>query len=180
MAKLVSKRYAYALFEAGLELNKLDVFKEDLQVIAHVLNVEPQIQKILSHPKISKDEKKDLMSSIFGGKVSQEMLNFLYIIVDKRREGNLMEISDQFNELFNEHKNIVEVTAITAVPMDRKAQDRLAVVLGNKINKTIRLRNIVDKDIIGGVLLKVENKIIDGTVKGQLESMEKAIKNVSL
>ncbi len=58
MAKLISNRYAYALFEAGLELNKLDEFKKDLEAIVHTLDMEPQIQDILSHPKISKDEKK--------------------------------------------------------------------------------------------------------------------------
>lgn len=180
MAKLVSKRYAHALFEAGLELNKLEEFKEDLMLITHVLGKEPQIQNILSHPKITKDEKKDVITHIFGKQVSQEILNFLFVTVDKRREIYIMDISRQFEELFNEHENIVEVTAITAVPMDKKTQDRLTVVLGNKLNKTIKLKNTVDKDIIGGVLLKVENKIIDGTIKGQLESMENAIKNVSL
>ncbi len=112
--------------------------------------------------------------------VCQEMINFLYVIIDKRRESYLMSIANEFKKLFNEHENILEVTAITAVPMDKKVQDRLEIVLGNKMDKRINLRNIVDKDIIGGVLLRIENKIIDGTVKGQLESMRKTIKNVSL
>ncbi|QQY79179.1 ATP synthase F1 subcomplex delta subunit [Keratinibaculum paraultunense] len=180
MAKLISNRYAYALFEAGLELNKLDEFKKDLEIIVHTLDMEPQIQDILSHPKISKNEKKDFVSNVFGKMVCQEMINFLYVIIDKRRESYFMSISNEFKKLFNEHENILEVTAITAVPMDKKAQDRLKVILGNKMNKTINLRNVVDKDIIGGVLLRIENKIIDGTIKGQLESMEKVIKNVSL
>ncbi|NLV75460.1 MAG: F0F1 ATP synthase subunit delta [Tissierellia bacterium] len=180
MAKLISNRYAYALFEAGLELNKLDEFKKDLEAIVHTLDMEPQIQDILSHPKISKDEKKDFVSNVFGKMVCQEMINFLYVIIDKRRESYLMSIANEFKKLFNEHENILEVTAITAVPMDKKVQDRLEIVLGNKMDKRINLRNIVDKDIIGGVLLRIENKIIDGTVKGQLESMRKTIKNVSL
>ncbi len=180
MAKLISNRYAYALFEAGLELNKLDEFKKDLEAIVHTLDMEPQIQDILSHPKISKDEKKDFVSNVFGKMVCQEMINFLYVIIDKRRESYLVSIANEFKKLFNEHENILEVTAITAVPMDKKVQDRLEIVLGNKMDKRINLRNIVDKDIIGGVLLRIENKIIDGTVKGQLESMRKTIKNVSL
>ncbi len=180
MAKLISNRYAYALFEAGLELNKLEEFKRDLEAIVHTLDMEPQIQDVLSHPKISKNEKKDFVSNIFGKMVCQEMINFLYVIIDKRRESYLMEIADEFKKLFNEHENILEVTAVTAVPMNKEAQNRLKVVLSQKMDKIISLRNIVDKDIIGGVLLRIENKIVDGTIKGQLESMRKTIKNVSL
>ena len=180
MAKLVGKRYAHALFDAGLELNKLNDFKEDLTKVTKVIMEEPKLEQILAHPKVSKDEKKELLSSIFKDMVSEEIINFLYILVDKRREGYLIEISRYFEKLFNEHERIVEVTAITAVPMDNKAQDRLTRVLTNKLNKTVKLKNTVDKDIIGGVLLKVENKIIDGTIRGQLGAMEKTIKEISL
>lgn len=180
MAKLVSKRYAYSLFEAGLELDKLNEFKEELMYITNILEKETKLNQILTHPKISKDEKKDLLSTLFKTKVSQEVLNFLYIIVDKRREGYLPEMSKYFEELFNEHENIVEVTAITAVPMKNKSMDKLTLVLANKMNKTIKLKNIVNKDVIGGVFLRVEDRVIDGTIRGQLETMEKTIKNVSL
>lgn len=180
MAKLVGKRYAEALFEAGLELNKLESFREDIANVSSILKEELELQKILNHPKISKTEKKDLLSSIFKGKVSEEILNFLYIIVDKRREGSLIEISKEFEELFNEHNNILEVTAITAIDMNKKVKNKLTQVLSNKTNKTIKLNNIVDSDVIGGVLLRIENKIIDGTIKGQLQSIEKTIKGATL
>ncbi|MCF6463939.1 F0F1 ATP synthase subunit delta [Clostridium sp. Cult1] len=180
MAKLVGKRYAEALFEAGLELDKLEKFKEDIENISKVLEAETDLQKVLNHPKISKDEKKDLLTSIFKGKVSEEILNFLFVIVDKRREGSLIEISKEFEELFNEHNNILKVTAITAIDMDNKVKNKLVQVLSNKTNKTIKLNNIVDRDIIGGVLLRVENKVIDGTIKGQLQSIEKTIKGATL
>lgn len=176
MAKLVSNRYANALFEAGLELDKLKEFQKDLEYINNILEYEPKIQAILSHPKISKDEKKDLLNNIFGKNVSQEMLNFLYIIVDKRREKHLMEIAKEFNKLFNEQENIIEVTAITAVPMDSKSQEKLKVIIGNKVSKNINLKNIVDPSILGGVLLKIENKIIDGSIKSQLQNIERTIK----
>lgn len=180
MAKLVGKRYAEALFEAGLELNKLEDFKEDMDIVTNVLKKERALEKILSHPKISKDEKKVLLSSIFKNRVSHEILNFLYVIVDKRREGFLIEISKEFEELFNEHKNILEVTAITAIDMDKKLRNKLIHVLSNKTNKTIILNNIIDRDVIGGVLLRVENKIIDGTIRGQLQSIEKTLKGATL
>ena len=176
MANLIGKRYAYALFEAGLELNKLERFKDDITNIANILMEEDNFKKILSHPKVSKGEKKELLNNVFKDLISVEVLNFLYILVDKRREKSILEINKEFIKLYNEHENIAEVTVVTSVTMNEKAKEKLTITLQKRLNKKIKLKNIVDKDIIGGVLLKIGNKVIDGTVKGQLQEIEKAIK----
>lgn len=180
MANLIGRRYAFALFEAGIELNKLQRFREDMLKVTDVLMKEVSLRKILSHPKVLKREKKDLLNSVFKDLVSVEVLNFLYILIDKRREGTIIEINKEFEKLFNEHENIVEVTAITSVEMDDEGKKKLAKALENKLNKTVKLKNVVDEDVIGGVLLKIENKIVDGTIKGQLEEIEKAMKGATL
>ena len=180
MAKLVSKRYALSLFQAGLELKKTNDFNNELILIKKVFEQEKELIQILRHPKVSKNEKKSMLENIFKGKISPELINFLSILIDKRRETYIFEIIDQYMVLFNEHENIIKVTAVTAVSMDEEAQNKLKTVLNNKLKKKIELSNIVDKTIIGGVLLKVENKLIDGTVKGQLEAMGRAIQGTSL
>jgi F-type H+-transporting ATPase subunit delta len=179
MAKLVSSRYALALFEAGLDIGKIDEFNKELDFLKVIFEKEVKLLQILNHPRISKDEKKQLIDKIFKEKLSQEMINFLYILVDKRREGFILDIVEEYKERFNEHKNILNVVAITAIPMEKQSKDKLQVVLSNKLNKKIQLSNKVDKTIIGGVLLKVESKIIDGTVKGQLESIGQAIGGIA-
>jgi len=176
MADLISKRYAYALFEAGLELNKLKEFKDDLSSVVDVLLKEAELRKVLLHPKVAKDEKKELLNCIFNGRIATEVLNFLYVLVDKRRANVIMEINREFIELYNEHENIIEVTAVTSVLMDDNVKNKLRITLENKLNKKVQLKNVVDKDIIGGVLLNIGNKVIDGTVKGQLQEIEKAMK----
>lgn len=180
MAKLIGKRYALALFEAGKELNKLDDFKEELNYISITLEKEPDLMKVLEHPKIAKKAKKDLITQVFKGKVSQEIQNFLYVIIDKGREENILDINSEYKKLYNEEKNIVEVLAVTAVPMDKGSQNRLAKILSTKMSKIVKVSNKVDKGVIGGVLLRIENKLIDGTIKGRLESMEKTIKGVKV
>ncbi len=180
MAKLIGKRYALALFEAGQELNKLDSFKKELNYITDILEKESELMAVLEHPKVSKQQKKNLIVNIFGEIVSQEMINFLYIIVDKGREQNILDINKEYEYLYNDEKNIIEAVAITAVPMDRSSQDKLSVVLSNKLGKTVKIKNKIDNTILGGVLLKIENKIIDGTIKGRLESMEKTIKGAKV
>lgn len=175
MAELVSKRYALALFEAAEDLGKINDFNDELDFLRTILEDEKDLLVLLCHPRIKKNEKKDLINRIFRDKLSLELVNLMYILIDKRRESNILDIIEKYKELYNEHENIVKVVAKTAVPMEDKSQNKLAEVLGNKLNKTVKLTNEVDKSVIGGVLLKVESKIIDGTLKGQLDSISKVI-----
>lgn len=180
MAKLVSKRYALALFEAGLELNKLDEFKEEMNFLGRTIEDEPQLSTILEHPKVTKEEKKELIRAIFGQKLSQEMLNFIYLIIDKRRERYIDEVKEYYNFLYNEENNIIEATAVTAIPMDKQHQDKLSIVLSNRLGKKVILENLVDKNVVGGVLLKIENKLLDGTIKGRLNDIERSLKEMKV
>ncbi|MBU5427836.1 F0F1 ATP synthase subunit delta [Tissierella pigra] len=175
MAKLVSSRYALALFEAGLDMDRNNEFNKELDFLKAVFESEAKLLQIFNHPRISKSEKKSLIDNIFKGKLSEEMINFLYIIVDKRREGFILDIIEKYKEIFNEHENILNVVAITAIPMKESSKEKLKSVLSSRLNKKVELSNKVDKTVIGGVLLRVENRIIDGTVKGQLESIGKAL-----
>ena len=109
MAELISKTYALALFEAGLDLGKVNEFNKELGFLKDVFESERKLLQILSHPKINKVEKKDLLDKLFKEKISLEMLNFLYILIDKRRETYILEIVEQYKGLFNEHENIVKV-----------------------------------------------------------------------
>lgn len=175
MAELVSSRYALALFEVGLELEKINEFNEGLNFLKAIFEKETKLLQILSHPKIDKNEKKDLINNLFKGRISSEMMNFLYILIDKRREDSILNIIEKYREIFNEHENIVKVIAITAVPMEEKSKSKLITVLSNKFNKKVELHNKVDNNVLGGVLLRIENKQLDGTIKGQLKSMDKTI-----
>lgn len=180
MAKLIGKRYALALFDTGQELEKVDDFKEELNTIIDILNKEPELVSILEHPKISKKDKKELVKSVFGESISEEMKNFFYIIIDKGRERNIFDINKEYKSLYNENKNIIEAVAVTAVPMKEDSQNKLSVILSEKLGKNVKIENEVDKSILGGVLLKMGNKVIDGTIKGRLESMEKTIKGAKV
>lgn len=178
MAKLVTIPYANALFDAAVELDKLDQINDNVNFIEEVFNSEEELIQILSHPHISKDEKKSLIDKIFKDNISLPAINFLYILVDKRREKGLFQIIQEFNELYDDYIGILRVVAVTAVEMDDKSRTKLVDILHNKLNKEIVLTNEVDKTILGGVLLKLDNKFIDSTISGQLKSMELYIQAV--
>jgi len=178
MAKLIGRRYAEALFEAAIELDKLEQFRDEIKAVSDVFENEPQLKTIFEHPKLSKNEKKDIIKSIFGGKVSQEILNLCYIVVDKNREKHIKDISDQYIKLSNEKMGIVEAQAVTAVPMDEEEKLKLQNKLSEKLGKKVLLSNIVDEKLIGGVLVRIEDKVIDSSIKGKLEDIYKNLNNV--
>ena len=180
MAKLIGNRYASSLFEVGLELGKIEGFYGELDFINKLFNSEEELFQIFTHPRISKNEKKSLINEVLKNNISKEVFNFLYIIIDKRREKDLFDIIEEYNNIYDEHNGIIDVVAVTAVSMEGNAVKKLQVVLENKLSKKIRLRNELDKSIIGGILLKMNDKVIDATLVSQLKSMEAVIKNISL
>ncbi|EOC99449.1 F0F1 ATP synthase subunit delta [Caldisalinibacter kiritimatiensis] len=180
MAKLVGKRYAEALFEVALEYDKLEEYKQEIIEVSKVFESEPKLKTIFEHPKLTKNEKKDIINSLFKGKISQEILNLLYIVVDKGRERYLSYIKDEYVALSNEKLGIIEAKAVTAVPMTEEEKSKLQDNLSNKFGKRVILENIVNEEIIGGVLVKIEDKVIDNSIKGQLDNIEKELKNVKV
>nr|WP_300006060.1 F0F1 ATP synthase subunit delta [Tissierella sp.] len=180
MAELVGKRYASSLFDVAVDLKKIDDFHSQLEFIKNIFNSESKLITILEHPRISRGEKKTLVEDIFKKNISQEILNFLFIIIDKRREDSLMDIIKEYNNFFKEYKGILDVEAVTAVPMEEEKQQRLKLVLKGKFHKEINLSNRVDPSIIGGVLLKLDEKLIDSTLKHELKEMESMINGISL
>ena len=180
MAELVAKRYGQALFDVALELNKLEDFKEEINEVAKVFEGEDKLRTIFEHPKLSKTEKKDIIDSLFKGRVSTEILNLMYIIVDKGRERYLSSISKEYTILSNEKQGIIEAKAITAHDMSDDEKNKLQEKLSSKFGKKVELTNVIDKSILGGVLVRIEDKVIDDSIKGKLEKLEKSLKDVRI
>lgn len=178
MAKLGAIPYAKALFDAGLELDQLKDMNKDIHLIEKVFNSEKKLIQILSHPHIAKSEKKVLIQKILGANISEYTLNFLYILIDKRREKDLFHIIKEFGDLYDDYIGILRVVAVTAIEMEDKSKGKLVDILHHKLNKEIILTNEVDESILGGVLLKLDNKFMDSTILGELKSMESYIKAI--
>lgn len=180
MAELIGRRYAEALYEVALELDKLEEFKTEIKIVVDIFKAEPKLKTIFEHPKLSKNEKKDIIDSIFKDRVSQEILNLCYIVIDKGRERYLADICREYTKLSNEKQGIVEAKAVTAVPMKDKEMKKLEEQLSKKLGKKVLLSNVVDTTIIGGVLVKIGDKIIDSSIKGRFQELYKDLNNVRI
>ncbi|CAH2215007.1 F0F1 ATP synthase subunit delta [Tepidibacter aestuarii] len=178
MAKLVASRYANALFEVGISEGTTADLNDELKVIVDLFDQNEDFLKILKAPLISKEEKKALVEKIYKDKTSLEMMNFLKVLIDKDRIGIIDEIFTEYNALINEKNNILEAVAITAVPMSEKDLNNLKQKLSETKGKNIILKNEVDKSVIGGVLVKMGNEEIDGTIKTRLEKLKDQLSQI--
>lgn len=178
MAELVSKTYSEALFEVALEEGMIDKFLDEINFVADSMKEFPEFQELIKSPTINKIEKKQIVEDVFKEKISQEMLNFLRIIIDKSRGSYLDAIRKEYRVKVNDHKGIVDAVATTAIPLSEEDKAKLVAKLSSMTGKTINLTNAIDKEIIGGVMVKIGDKVIDGTLKGKLDNIKDELSQI--
>lgn len=178
MAQLVAKTYAKALFEVATESNQLDKFAEELKFVLETFQHHPMFYELYKTPQISNDEKKGIISEVFEKTLSAEVMNFLKILLDKRRTGNFEEIAKEYQRLANDYNNIVEGVAVTAISLKKEDQDKIESKLSNITGKKIKLKNEVDPSIIGGILVRIGDKVIDGTVQSRLGELQEDLAQI--
>ncbi len=178
MINVIASRYAEALFQVGEEINNTENLYEELTQIVDVMDSNKELNGVLRSPLVAKEDKKELIEKIFEGQLSPNMNNFLKIVIDKDRISIASEIKANFKQLLNEKNNVVEGIVTTAVVMEESEIKALEEKLSKKYSKNIALTNIVDETILGGVLVRLGNEEIDGTVKTRLDKMKETLSQV--
>jgi F-type H+-transporting ATPase subunit delta len=174
----VAKRYATALFNAALKANIADDVHTEALGFRTLFADNPSFRNFLLSPQILTKDKKDFITATLKGQASDLFVEFLLLLIDKKRFPFVEQIAEGYTYLYERHKGILEVKAITAVALDeamrRKAIDKLA----RETNKDIRLVPIVDPEIIGGMILVMEDKIIDGSIRFRIEKLKRELDEI--
>ncbi len=169
MSSPVAKRYARALIEVAKERGLIDTVEADLKLVVESIQQSEELKKFLTHPKVEKEAKKELFSQLFEGKVTAETLNFLFVLIDNERETDLAFISAAFVSLANEERGIADAVITTAKPLSEEEQTELTQQFGASIGKKLRVQTAVDPSILGGVVVKIGDRLYDGSIKAKLE-----------
>ena len=178
MINVIADRYAQALFEVGEETQTTSELYRELKQLVDILNENKDLYNFLKSPLIGRYDKKNVMKNIFENQLSKNMNNFLKIVIDKDRMLAIRNIQETYKNLLNDKNNILEGTVITAVALNEKEIKDLEKNLSTKYNKNVTLTNVVDETILGGVLVKLGNEEIDGTVRTRLSKMKKQLSQV--
>lgn len=178
MAKLVSKTYGEALFDLAKEEGKLDVISEEVQFVSDSLNENKDLMRLLNHPKITVEEKIKVVESIFKGRLSDTTTGFLVLVVQKGRSGELPEILSYFIKKVKEYKNIgvASITSATALSEKQKAEmEKKLLEITSYVS--FETRYDVDESLIGGVVIRIGDRVVDSSIRTKLDNMAKALIN---
>ena len=172
MYEYLDRRYALALYEIAEKNNKVDEYLQDLREICNILESNKDFYQVIRHPKVNIAKKKEIFTDLFKGKVDEELLSFIIILIEKGRILQLKQKLVQMEKIDLERKNIIRGVVKTAVPLLSQELNNLKVILEKKYDKTILFDTKIDKAILGGVYVKVGNDVIDGTLISKIEEMK--------
>jgi F-type H+-transporting ATPase subunit delta len=176
----VARSYAEALLELAVADGKVELFDRELQVIADLLRSEDDFRLFLETPKIDPADKKRVIREVFAGKVPDRLLHFLLIVIDKRRARLLTSIADEFSGLVDEHFGRLKVDITTASEPDSALQADLKQRLSSLLGKEVIPRFRVDARLIGGVIVRVGDSIMDGSIRHRLQLLRRSLLRTEL
>ena len=178
MELTVSRVYGQALYDAAVEMEKVDEIQQETEQIHIIFQREKEFYEILTDPSLSVARKKELIKSVFEGRVSKETESFLYILVDKGRLHNYGDILKEFDKLKNEAEGFGEGVIYSARLLNEEQLQKLEAETGKLLGKKIRLKNLIDESLIGGVKIITEGKIIDASIRNRLDRLYTEIKDI--
>ena len=171
----IGKRYAVALFNVAKNENIAEQVNGDITSFARVYETEAGFRNFLMSPMVLTDDKKELVHKVIGERASGLFVKFVMLLIDKSRLSAIRDIADGYTFLYEQEQGIVEISAVTAIPLDHDLQLKTRQILESHMKKQVRLVSKTDPSIIGGMILFAEDKIIDGSIRYQLSRARKAL-----
>lgn len=177
LANQLAIKYAQALFELAEEQKQIDEVAAQLRVVVETIKEHQELATLLYHPRIPATAKKETISKIFSQDVAECVYRFLLLLVDKHRETILPAIVEEYTKFVNETNHVIEAMVTTAMPLAVSEEAALSAKLSRVTGKKVVLRTTVDRAIIGGIIVKMGDKLIDGSVVRQLQVLKTSLLN---
>jgi F-type H+-transporting ATPase subunit delta len=170
----MARPYATAAFKRAKETAAAAKWSEQLAFMSAVMGC-AEFSALVNNPKVKKQKLTGLLLDIGQGHIDNEGINFLKALLQNNRLVLLPEIAKQFEELKAEDEGYVDVAVLTAFPFTKEAQQKFAATLEKTLSKKVHMNVAMDKSLIGGVLVRAGDQVIDGSIRGQLQNLRKAL-----
>jgi F-type H+-transporting ATPase subunit delta len=169
----VAKRYAKSLIDLARETGVLDAVHADMKLLVSVCQANKDLTNLLGNPIINADKKEAVLNAVFGGKIDKLTFSFFHILIRKGREGDLYEIAKEFIAQYKQLKGIATAVVITATGLNDHLRAEVNRIVKEKVKSEVELLEQVDKDLIGGFVLRIGDRQYDASVMTQLRRLAK-------
>ena len=173
-ANTVARPYAQAAFDEARRLGDLKGWSAVLAILAESLN-NAEVRTVISNPRVDKSKVEELVVALCGNQLSAQQRSFIRILMDNHRLDVVTEILIMYEALRAEAEKFVEVTVASAFELSDAQQQKIAAALKARMQREIRLSCKVDKTLLGGVVIRAEDKVIDGSALARLGEMANAM-----
>ncbi len=176
MAKQVDTTYGNALFELALEEGRLDDLYEEAQVLVEILRDKADFIKILNHPHVDKEEKKRVIEDTFKNRISDELTGLMVMLMEKGHSDKITNVFDYFIRLVKKQKNIGVADVTSAVDLsDMQKADIEKRLIETTAYDTMEISYRVDTSLIGGLIIRIEDRVVDSSIRTKLDAMSKSL-----
>ncbi len=170
----IARVYAESLFEVAREHDKLDSIRDQLGEFAEVVAENRDMQVFLFSPYFSSAEKRDGIARAVSG-AEEELVNFLELLAEKHRMPAIFRIRRRYDELWTKANRRLEVRLVSAVELDPKVVERVGAEIERQTDRKIDLESEVDDRVLGGLVLRVGNMVLDASLRSKLERLRKEV-----
>ena len=171
----VVRRYASGLYAAASQYGVVDEFKGDLALVRRTVQENGRLSDALMGAVAPAEPKKRILRSLFDGRINAVTLTFLQVLVDHRRVDVIETIEASFRKVADERGGIVRATVSSAVPLSQEELDETRQRLSRITGAQVEIEQRLDETLIGGMVVRIGDRLIDGSVKGQLRQIAKAL-----
>lgn len=172
---VVAKKYAKALFEVAAQNNIVSQVEADLKVVVAAIAQDETITRFLETPSIGTNVKVDVIHKAIEGKVSEAVIHLIGVLIENGREDALSAVSEAYVKIAGEALGIADAVVTSAYAISEPEISLIADHFGKIINKKIRVQNVVDKSLIGGVTVRIGDRLYDGSLSGKLARLQKSL-----
>ncbi|SMF66917.1 F-type H+-transporting ATPase subunit delta [Paenibacillus uliginis N3/975] len=171
---VAAKRYARALFEVAAQQQKGLEVEQELRVVVSAIEGDADIQKFISTPNIPRSVKMNALNKALAGKISKPVLNTIELLLEKGRTDLFAELLNSYVKIQGASLGMADAAVYSTYPLSDQEKEQVAAEFGQMAQQKIRVTNVVDESLLGGLKVVIGDKLYDGSLSGKLERLEKS------
>ena len=176
VSQAAARIYAKAVFDVGVDSDSLQEIADELHAVRDAINgLDPELRTFFELPQLPRDDKWQVVSLAFEGKVGRTVLGLLRVLVDKRREPLLGAIVAEFDDLVDTQQGRLQAEVISAQPLDPELAEALRTAMEQQTQRQVVILQRVDPNLIGGIRVSLGDTVVDGTVRRALSDMRQSL-----